>query len=908
MRRHDSMPGANAAYLQLLHDRYRQDGAFPDSTTENFFASLETETYPSDEAVSDTSNASPEPVKGVFALVHAYREVGHFVANLDPLNPSRENHPLLDLSEFGLSTSDLDKRVGSAGFRGPCDGTFRDLIEKLRITYCGTFGVEYTGISDKNQQAWLEQRMEPILNHPRWTPAERKRFLAMLTRAEMFEQYLQLKYLGHKRFSVEGGESLVVLLDTLVETGVDLGVEEMVFGMGHRGRLNVLAHLIDKPYELILHEFEGTAQLNRFEGDGDVKYHLGYSHDRVNAEGKSIHLSLTPNPSHLELVNPVIEGIVRAKQEARNDVRRKRVVPIQIHGDAAFTGQGVVSETLSLSELKGYHTGGTIHIIVNNNLGFTATPSETRFTPYPTAVGKMIQAPIFHVNADDPEAVGHVARMAMAFRQQFKVDVLIDLWCYRRYGHNETDDASFTQPLLYRDIANHKTARELYEERLLDEKIVTPEDVEAERNERLKRLDTALKTGRTEKQTTKITSLGGVWKDMTFADDEWSADTTVSLDVIQRIGERATEIPPNFTVYSKLKRLLKARHEMTQGKQSMDWGCAEMCAFGSLLLEGHGVRVDGQDCQRGTFSHRHAVWHDAATGKKYAPLAHLAEGQPYFVIHNSMLSETAVLGFAYGISSADPHRLVIWEAQFGDFANVAQPIIDQFIVSAESKWQRMSGIVLLLPHGQEGQGPEHSSARLERFLSLCAEKNIQVVYPSTPAQLFHALRRQMHRSFRKPMIVMTPKSLLRNKRCVSELSDLTNRSFQNVIEEPVDRKSVRRLLLCTGKMFYDLTGSRDMGGKNEVGIVRIEQLYPFPESELKAILEKYPPETEICWVQEEPQNMGAWTFFESRYRRMRPDAPTPTYFGRKAAASPATGSQKTHQAEQAKITQLAWDV
>ena len=906
----DLMDRANAEYLEFLYERYRARPESVDASSAAFFSGLENGDGTMFAPKAGAEEGLAGPVKGVYALVNAYRTLGHFIADLDPLGENLTSHPLLNLSEFGLSEEDYDLRVGRGGFLGHSDGTLRDLVAKLQATYCRTIGVEYMGISDKSQRDWLQDYMESNLNRPTFAPAERQHILHHLMEAELFEQFLQLKYLGHKRFSVEGGEALLPLLDTLVETGATMGVEEVVMGMGHRGRLNVLAHTLRKPYSLILREFEGNALLSNFEGDGDVKYHLGYSNDHVTHDGSQIHVSLSPNPSHLELVDPVIQGIVRAKQEYLHDVRRKRVLPIAMHGDAAFTGQGIISETLSLSQINGYHTGGTIHVIVNNNLGFTANPSETRFTPYPTAVGKMIESPIFHVNADDPEAVVHAARMAIEYRQWFKVDVLIDLWCYRRYGHNETDDPSYTQPLIYKSIRKHPTVCQRYTQRLLEEGAITNGGVTDMRNSILGCLDAGLAESKTTERKQHFPTLGGVWKGMQRAGDDWSADTAVSTDLIRKVGDRATTVPSGFTVNSKLQRLLNTRKEMVAGERPIDWGCGEMLAFGTLLLEGVPVRIDGQDSQRGTFSHRHAVWHDAETGRKYTPLAHLAEEQPYFVIYNSMLSELAVMGFAYGISSADPRRLVVWEAQFGDFANGAQPIIDQFIVSGESKWQRMCGIVLLLPHGYEGQGPEHSSARLERYLNLSAEKNIQVAYPSTPAQLFHVLRRQMMRKFRKPLILMTPKSLLRHKGCVSELEEFTDNGFMNVIDDRAvrNKKKVRRVVLCTGKIFYDLLEAKEEAKIEDIAIVRVEQLYPFPEEELRDILGKYRNVKDVYWVQEEPENMGAWMFMAPRLRTLLPKGLEPVYRGRDEAASPATGALRMHQREQSEIVRSALDL
>ncbi|HJS06153.1 MAG TPA: 2-oxoglutarate dehydrogenase E1 component, partial [Pirellulales bacterium] len=654
-------------------------------------------------------------------------------------------------------------------------------------------------------------------------------------------------------------------------------------------------------------EFAKTPPSLMPEGEGDVKYHLGFSNNRVTAQGHKVHCSLSSNPSHLELINPVIEGIARAKQERRGDTEHHRVVSILIHGEAAFTGQGIVPETLSLSELPAYRTGGTVHVIVNNQVGFTATPAQTRFTPYPTDVAKMIQAPIFHVNGDDPAAVVHAARLAIAFRQQFKCDVLIDLWCYRRHGHNEADDPTFTQPVMYREIDQHPPVAQIYAEQLVREKQIEGGEVERIKAEVRQRLDQALGLAHGFKPRQRISALGGLWAGLGWAGSDWSARTAVDSDVLRRVTETAARVPAGFHLHRKLNRLLEARAAMAAGTRPVDWSCAELWAIGSLLLEGIGVRLTGQDVERGTFSHRHAVLHDFEHGTRHVPLEHLAEEQGRFTTVNTMLSELAVLGFEYGFSSADPHTLVLWEAQFGDFANGAQPIIDQFIASAEAKWQRMSGIVLLLPHGYEGQGPEHSSARLERFLQLCAQNNLQVCNPTHPAQYFHALRRQMHRSFRKPLVLLTPKSLLRDERSASELTDFTEGSFRPVIDDPAapDRNRVWRLVLCSGRVFYALQAARKQPKTDGTALVRVEQLYPLPREELQAVLARYRRADEVVWAQEEPRNMGAWSFIEPRLRELLPENGVLSYQGRAEAASPATGSLGLHEVEERALVEKA---
>jgi 2-oxoglutarate dehydrogenase E1 component len=910
----DIINRANADYIDQLYQRYQNDPESIDSYWRAFFAGFEAAggraaalsgAFQSQESPAPTDAKAGVEVKN---LVHSYRELGHFVAQLDPLGKNRDTHPLLELNQFGLSVADLDKRVTHSDFRGPTDGTLRDLIAKLRLTYCSTLGVEFTNIADKAQRDWLIQRMEPILNRPVLGRDERKALLYELVAAEGFEDFLALKHQGQKRFGLEGGESLIPLLNALVDDGAVLGVQEIVLGMAHRGRLNVLAHVLNKPYEVILAEFEGLAAAAQ-DGDGDVKYHLGYAQDRVTRNNRKIHIALSYNPSHLELVDPVVVGIVRAKQNYLGDhANRTRVAPILIHGDAAFVGQGIVHETLSLSELPYYRTGGTIHVILNNQIGFTTLPRQGRFTPYPTDVAKMIQAPIFHVNGDDPEACVHAARLAIAFRQEFHCDVMIDLWCYRKNGHNEQDEASFTQPVMAREIAAKQPVRDLYAARLVDEAVVKPEEFEKMIAESRQRLDKSLEKARVYKPKPMASTFGGIWSGMTKAGQDWSAVTKVSPDLLRKIGERATRVPDTFNIHPKLKGLMARRLDMSVGKALIDWGGAEMLALGSLVLEGTPVRFVGQDTQRGTFSHRHAALRDYNHGEKFVPLANLAENQAPIIFVNTNLSELAVVGFEYGFSSADPRNLVVWEAQFGDFVNVAQPIIDQFIAGAESKWGKMSGLVMLLPHGYEGSGPEHSYAYLDRFLSLCAENNLQVIYPSTPAQYFHVLRRQMKRTFRKPLILFMPKANLRD--AISPLSELTDGSFQLVIDDPNNppRERVRRLLFCSGKIYFALESARAKAGISDTAIVRVEQLYPYPQKELQAILAKYRNALEIGWVQEEPKNRGAWVFMSDRLEPMLPETAVLTYFGRDEAASPAVGSKKVSDAEEAEIISRALEL
>jgi 2-oxoglutarate dehydrogenase E1 component len=931
----DLVSRVNADYVEDQYRRYRTDPSSVDERWALFFAGFEmgidgnggaphaaaaaTNGVSADAAapkIHRTTGREAEPVAGIFDIVHSYRELGHLVAHLNPLGDTPAGHPLLEPSEFGFGEADMERVIECANFRGCETATLRELIERLKATYCRTIGVEYLHVPDREQRLWLAERMEPTSNRPELTPDQRRRILDDLVAAEGFEQFLQLRYTTAKRFSLEGGDALIPLLDTLVDEGGGLGVEEMVIGMPHRGRLNVLGNILRKPYEMILAEFEGTFLAKETTGDGDVKYHLGYSHDRQTASGHKVHLSLAANPSHLEAINPVIEGIVRAKQNHLGDQERARVVPVLMHGDAAFTGQGVVSETLGLSELEGFRTGGTIHIIVNNQIGFTTPPVAYRFTPYPSDVAKIIQAPVFHVNGDDPEAAVQAARLAIAFRQQFKKDVIIDLVCYRRHGHNELDDPTFTQPVMYRKIAEHPTTLALYRQKLVADGAVTDADADRRVKDFRELLDDAHGYARDFMPRQPVFAFGGLWRGLGWAGDDWSADTKVAAPVLHEVADAFVRMPEGFHANPKVAKLMEQRAQMVRDGGKIDWGTAEALAIGSLVLEGVPVRFTGQDVGRGTFSHRHAVLHDVETDARWVPLDNIRAGQSKFTILDSMLSENGVLGFEFGFSMADPHKLVIWEAQFGDFANGAQVIIDQFVASSESKWQRMSGLVMLLPHGYEGQGPEHSSARLERYLQLCADMNMQVCNLTTPAQYFHALRRQMHRSFRKPLIVMSPKMLLRYKLAVSPLCDFTDDTFRTVIDElgaphsaagvVVDPKAVTRVLLSTGKVFYSLLAGRAEREIDTMALVRVEQLHPFPRQELTQVLAAYPQATQIYWVQEEPSNMGAWNFMQNHLRPLLRDDQALTYVGRRAAASPASGSFKIHQREEADLINRAF--
>lgn len=849
-------------------------------------------------------------------LIRAYRVRGHLEADLDPLGLQKPTqHPELDPAFYGVTEADMDRRVyvDSLGLQ---TATFREMVTLLRETYCGRIGVEFQHIQEPEQKAWLQQRIEQIHNRTEFTERGRRAIYDRLVATEQFERFLNLKYTGTKRFGLDGGEAMVPALEQIMKRGGQLGLKEIVLGMAHRGRLNVLANVMGKPFKAIFSEFQGNpAHPEDVQGSGDVKYHLGTSSDR-DFDGNVIHLSLTANPSHLEAVNPVVMGKVRAKQMQLGDEDRRQVMPVLLHGDAAFAGQGIVPETLMLSELKGYRVGGTMHFVINNQIGFTTAPSFSRSGPYPTDVALAIQAPIFHVNGDDPEAVVHVARIATEFRQQFHKDVVIDMFCYRRFGHNESDEPAFTQPQMYRAISKHQTTRELHAQRLVADKVMTAQETDQVVKDFLGELEDEYEAA-SHYRPNQADWLAGAWSGMTTAtkDDARRGTTGVQEDVLRDIGAALTVVPEGFKLNSKIARQLKAKQAMLEAGDGIDWATGEALAFATLVNEGVPVRLSGQDSGRGTFSQRHSVWVDQQTEARHVPLNSIAEGQAAFEVHDSPLSEFGVLGFEYGFSLAEPKALVLWEAQFGDFANGAQTIFDQFISSGESKWLRMSGLVCLLPHGYEGQGPEHSSARLERFLQMSGEDNWQVCYPTTPANYFHMLRRQIHRAFRKPLIVMTPKSLLRHKEAVSRLDMFTEGStFHRVLYEDVNLvapEKIRRVVMCTGKVYYDLKKERDERQIDDITIIRLEQLYPFPKDAIKLELEKY-PNADIVWCQEEPSNMGAWYWVDRRIEQLLDEighpAKRPSYAGRIDAAAPATGLMRRHLAEQAKLVDQALDL
>jgi len=903
----DFVNRANAEFIDQLYEQYRRDPESLEPTWRAFFAGLD---VGREEAGQDAASGA-RPGRGTFGLVNAYRELGHLLARIDPLSDPPLSHPLLEIAQYDFADDDLDRPTVPGGFRGDPPRTLRELVEALRATYCRTLGVEYTGIRDTEQREWLESQMEPTRNEPALDRATRLLVYTKLTEAEAFEQFLNVKYPGAKRFSLEGGETFIPMLETLLEGCAAASIEHVVLGMAHRGRLNVLANIVRKPYEMILSEFEGSSLPDWVQGDGDVKYHQGYSRDHVSADGKTVHVSLTPNPSHLEVVNPVVEGKVRAKQALIGDRDHAKVLPVLVHGDASFVGQGVVPETLLLTHLPGYYTGGTIHIVINNQIGFTTPPTSARPTRYATDIARIIESPVFHVNGDDPDAAVHAIRLALGFRQRFGKDVIIDLVCFRKYGHNELDEPTFTQPTMYKKIAQHPGTRALYAQALVERHGFTADELDGVKKEILEILDLALNYARDFRPRQEVFTFGDAWGGLGPAATDRSAVTAVPRGRLEQVAEQALALPAGFAPHAKVHKQYEARLEMVRRGKGIDWGCAEMLAYGTLLLEGTPVRLSGQDSGRGTFSHRHSVLHDQETGLQHVPLNALArpgETQASYEVIDSMLSEVAVLGFEYGYSLGAPHTLTIWEAQFGDFANGAQVVIDTFISAAESKWQRSSGLVMLLPHGYEGQGPEHSSARLERYLQLCADDNMQVAYPTTAAQIFHLLRRQMRRPFRKPLVVMSPKSLLRLGAASSAIEELTEGTFQPVLADPVkvDPETVTTVALCSGKVFYDFAKEREARADLRVVAARVEELYPFPEREIRALLESYPNARDIVWLQEEPVNMGAWWYLSQKLPGVL-DGRSLRYAGRDEAASPATGSYRRHGKEQATLLAAVFD-
>ncbi len=892
---------ANSPLVDGLYQQWKADPAAVGHDWQVFFEGFDLATCPRTCVAADQARAQSK----VASLIYAYRSRGHVLAKLDPLGNNLDSHPDLALEAFGLGEADLDRIFDTGHLGGPERAPLREIIGILQETYCGSVGVEYLHIQDVRVRRWLQARMEPVLNRPGFTRERKLEVLRCLIDAEVFETFTQSRYPGQKRFSLEGAESLIPAFHALVELAPELGVEELVAGMAHRGRLNVLANILDKSYAEIFSEFEENIPPESVGGDGDVKYHKGYSSDHADKKGRLLHISLTSNPSHLEAVDPVVLGRARAKQRQRDDMEhRSKVLPFLIHGDAAFAGQGLVAETLNLSQLDGYRVGGTIHFVVNNQIGFTTMPRDARSTPYSTDVAKMIEAPIFHVNGDDPEAVVYVTELAFHFRQAFGKDVVVDMICYRRHGHNEADEPAFTQPVLYRKIKDRPSVRRLYIKQLLDSGVLTSQEVDAITADFQGRLQRAFETVKAHEVAPSTLSVGPYWQGLKGGYSHEPAPTAATPEAVRDVARALTTVPGGFSLNPKVARHLPEIMKAVEEHGTVDWATAELLAFGALLHEGTPVRLSGQDSARGTFSQRHSVWQDMATQEPYVPLNHIKPGQAKFCVYNSMLSEAAVLGFDYGYSLAEPRMLVLWEAQFGDFANGAQVIIDQFLVSSTAKWKRSSGLVLLLPHGMEGQGPEHSNAYLERYLAACADDNLQVVNLTTPAQYFHALRRQTKRNFRRPLVVMAPKSLLRHPLALSPVDDLAAGGFREVLDDPEPPAQPRRLVLCSGKVFYDLLQRRRQDKTEGAALVRVEQLYPYPEALMAEVAAKYAGAREVVWAQEETKNRGAWTFMFPRLLELFP-ASRVRYVGRAPSASPAAGSLAAHKREQEALVRSA---
>ncbi|MDJ0630638.1 MAG: 2-oxoglutarate dehydrogenase E1 component [Rhodobacter sp.] len=963
------MQGHNAAYLEQLYARYANDPNAVDEAWQQFFrqmgddevsvkqeaagpswARADWPPQPADELTAALDGqwakepeAAAKKIKAKAAeakveisddqikqavldsiralmLIRAYRIRGHLVAELDPLGMRDQTpHPELDPKSYGFTDADMDRPIFLDKVLGLEFASMREIVAIVKRTYCGTFALQYMHISNPAEAAWLKERIEGFGKEIQFTREGRKAILNKLVEAEGFEKFLHVKYMGTKRFGLDGGEALVPAMEQIIKRGGSLGVKDIVIGMPHRGRLSVLANVMAKPYKAIFNEFQGGSfKPEDVDGSGDVKYHLGASSDR-EFDGNTVHLSLTANPSHLEAVNPVVLGKVRAKQDQNNDSERTSVLPILLHGDAAFAGQGVVAECFGLSGLRGHRTGGTMHIIVNNQIGFTTAPHFSRSSPYPTDIALMVEAPIFHVNGDDPEAVVHAAKVATEFRQKFNKDVVIDMFCYRRFGHNEGDEPMFTNPIMYNRIKGHKTTLSLYTDRLVKDGLIPEGEIEDMKAAFQAHLNEEFEAGKDYKPN-KADWLDGRWSHLDREGEEYQrGKTAINPETLAEIGDALTRTPEGYPLHRTVGRILEAKKQMFAAGKGFDWATAEAMAFGSLMTEGYPVRLAGQDSTRGTFSQRHSGFVDQETEERYYPLNHIREGQARYEVIDSMLSEYAVLGFEYGYSLAEPNALVLWEAQFGDFANGAQIMFDQFISSGERKWLRMSGLVMLLPHGFEGQGPEHSSARLERFLQMCAEDNWIVANCTTPSNYFHILRRQLHRSYRKPLVLMTPKSLLRHKLAVSAAEDFTTgSSFHRVLWDDAQQgnsdtqlqpdERIRRVVMCSGKVYYDLLERRDEVGLDDVYLMRIEQFYPFPALSLVKELDRF-KQAETIWCQEEPKNQGGWTFIEPNIEwvltRIKAATTRPKYAGRPASASPATGLASMHKAQQQALVDAA---
>jgi 2-oxoglutarate dehydrogenase E1 component len=927
-----SIHGANAPYIEAYYEQFLDDPESVDEGWRAYFRLIQDQNAPRELAHSEivarfeklartpraavVGGLSAEAVEkqaAVLRLINYYRVRGHQAARLDPLGlvPPQKIADL-ELDHHNLSDADLGTVFNSGTLAGVGNLPLREIIRIVKTVYTDTVGAEYMHITETGEKRWIQNRLEVPVFQPRLSPEQKRDTLKLLAAAEGLERYLHNKYVGQKRFSLEGGDSLIPALDQVMRSCAERDVEELVIGMAHRGRLNVLVNILGKSPKDLFDEFEGRYAIDPLTSAGDVKYHMGFSTD-VDIGGKRMHMVLAFNPSHLEIVNPVVEGSVKARQTRRGDEAGQRVVPILIHGDAAFAGQGVVMETIQLSQAKGYGTGGTVHFIVNNQIGFTtpnpieARPNhEARTSRYCTDLAKMVEAPVFHVNGDDPEAVVFVTKLALDFRNEFHKDVIIDICCYRRLGHNEADEPSVTSPVMYEAIKKHPTTFQLYSRKLQEEGAVLKDEADG--------LARAYREGLDKGQNIVRTTLGLVGNKHTvnwsgYKQGGWNtpADTSVPLESLRSLADRLHKTPDGFTLHPRAVKIIDDRRKMAAGEQSMDWGFAETMAYATLVNEGFSVRLCGQDVRRGTFFHRHATLHDAKTGQGYTPLRHIASGKYAFVANDTLLSEEGVLGFEYGYSTTDPDSLVIWEAQFGDFANGAQVVIDQFIAAGQAKWGRFCGLTLFLPHGYEGQGPEHSSARLERYLQLCAQDNMQVCVPSTPAQMFHMLRRQMKRTLRIPLIVMTPKSLLRHPLSVSSLDDLTQGRFQPLIAEsqPHDAAKIKRVVFCSGKVYFDLFDARQKQQLDSVAIVRLEQIYPFPRDEFTATLQKYPNATDIVWCQEEPENQGAWYQIKHKLLAYVSDKHELIYVSRKGTSTTAVGYLKVHQKEQEELVRQA---
>ncbi|HEY1025713.1 MAG TPA: 2-oxoglutarate dehydrogenase E1 component [Sphingobacteriaceae bacterium] len=902
------LSNADASYIDSLYQSYQEDPESVDFGWQKFFEGF------------DFGRSSEGPVRGetpdhflkeinVLNLINGYRVRGHLFTKTNPVRQRRKYLPDLSIQTFGLTDSDLDTVFNAGVEVGIGPAKLRDIIALLEQTYCQSIGAEYRYIRDPEKIKWFQDHMEKERNTPKFSIETKKRILQKLNQAVVFENFLGTKFLGQKRFSLEGAETVIPALDSVIEKGAELGIEEFVIGMAHRGRLNVLANIMGKTYKDIFSEFGGKGYDEETPFGGDVKYHLGFSTDVQTNSGKKIHLSLCPNPSHLEAVDPVVEGMTRSKMDFKYGGDENRIAPILIHGDASVAGQGIVYEVLQMAGLDGYKTGGTIHLVINNQVGFTTNFKDARSSTYCTDLAKVTLSPVFHVNGDDVEALVYAINLAVEYRQRYHNDVFIDLLCYRRYGHNESDEPKFTQPLLYKAIEKHANPREIYNKKLMEQGSVDANLAKEMEKDFRALLQARLNESKEDKGFSQAhTVFGGAWEGLKMASQSdifAPAETAVSEETFLSIADKITVLPSNKTFFRKIEKLFEERKKMVQETKVFDWAMGELMAYGTLLEEGLRVRISGQDVERGTFSHRHAVLTLEDSEEEYIPLAQLASGDAKFDIFNSHLSEYGVLGFEYGYSLANPQSLIIWEAQFGDFFNGAQIIVDQFITSAETKWQRSSGLVMLLPHGYEGQGPEHSSARIERFLEACADNNIQVADCTTPGNFFHLLRRQLKRDFRKPLVVFTPKSLLRSPLCVSHIDEFTKGAFRPVIDdEAVKPADVKRVLLCTGKVYYDLLEKQQADKRKDVAIVRVEQLYPIPLDELEAVRKKYTKATEYIWVQEEPENMGAWPFM---CRKFRGSAFNLDVIARKESSSTATGYSKQHVSQQLKIVGKAFD-